>query len=103
MPVSLPRVQPFSIPCRFRKGLGITAGIKSFEPALEHPVAGDPILRFGGRTDPSLPWPKKSQEENAMEKMIEKTIQKSIQKFSCRRTSEEDSDESAHSSCASQA
>ena len=85
----------------------VPPGIKSFESALEHPVAGDPILRFGGRTDPSLPWPKKSQEENAIEKMIEKTIektiQKSLQKFS-KRTSEEDSgDSSSHSSCASQA
>ena len=38
-------------------------GIKDFEPALAHPVAKDQIIRFGGLTSSSLPWPEKMQHE----------------------------------------
>lgn len=56
-------------------------GIKDFEPALAHPVAKDQIIRFGGNTDPSLPWPEKLQEDHTLETTIQRTIQKSLQKM----------------------
>ena len=66
---------------RLRKGLDMafrsrfgssSAGIKDFEPALAHPVAKDQIIRFGGLTTPSLPWPEKMQHETDS---IEKTLE----------------------------
>eukprot|EP00434_Breviolum_minutum_P034013 symbB.v1.2.030101.t1/scaffold3351.1/size58635/3 len=67
----------------FEEGdIGLAGGIKAFEAALEHPVSKDQIVRFGGQTDPSLPWPEHScGEENSTEKMIQRTIQKSLQKM----------------------
>ena len=56
-------------------------GIKDFERALAHPVAKDQIIRFGGNTDPSLPWPEKLQEDHTLETTIQRTIQKSLQKM----------------------
>ena len=56
-------------------------GIKDFEPALAHPVAKDQIIRFGGNTDPSLPWPEKIKEDRSLENTIHRTIQKSLQKM----------------------
>eukprot|EP00435_Cladocopium_sp_Y103_P060572 s983_g22.t1 len=50
--------------------LGLAGGIKTEEPALDHPVTTDPIRRFGGQTDPSLPWPEKLTKENGMERFI---------------------------------
>eukprot|EP00438_Fugacium_kawagutii_P006054 Skav218237 [mRNA] locus=scaffold4566:182185:185298:+ [translate_table: standard] len=67
----------------FEEGdIGLAGGIKTWEPALAHPTTQDQIIRFGGDTDPSLPWPEshKSQ-ETSMEKMVQKTIQKSLQKY----------------------
>eukprot|EP00438_Fugacium_kawagutii_P003756 Skav233319 [mRNA] locus=scaffold3767:250250:260784:- [translate_table: standard] len=61
--------------------IGLAGGIKDFEPALAHPVAKDQIIRFGGHTDPSLPWPEKIDEDRSLEQNIQKTIQKSLQKF----------------------
>ncbi|CAK9064050.1 unnamed protein product, partial [Durusdinium trenchii] len=44
----------------FEEGdIGLAGGIKTFEPALAHPVAKDQIVRFGGQTDGFLPWPEK--------------------------------------------
>ncbi|CAK9101772.1 Retrovirus-related Pol polyprotein from transposon TNT 1-94 [Durusdinium trenchii] len=44
----------------FEQGdIGLAGGIKTFEPALAHPVAKDQIIRFGGRTESHLPWPEK--------------------------------------------
>ena len=42
-------------------------GIKTEEPALDHPVTQDQIRRFGGQTDPSLPWPEKLTKETGLE------------------------------------
>jgi hypothetical protein len=44
-------------------------------------VAKDQIIRFGGNTDPSLPWPEKMEEDNSIEQTIHRTIQKSLQKM----------------------
>ncbi|CAK9041035.1 unnamed protein product [Durusdinium trenchii] len=59
----------------FEEGdLGLAGGVKVFEPALAHPVTKDQIVRFGGQTDPSLPWPEKTRdEESSTEKMIQRT------------------------------
>lgn len=66
----------------FEQGdIGLAGGIKDFEPALAHPVAKDQIIRFGGNTDPSLPWPEKLQEDHTLETTIQRTIQKSLQKM----------------------
>ncbi|CAK9049710.1 unnamed protein product [Durusdinium trenchii] len=49
----------------FEEGdLGLAGGIKTMEAALEHPVPKEQILRFGGRPDPSLPWPEKKGHED---------------------------------------
>jgi len=68
----------------FEEGdIGLPGGIKTWEPALAHPVTQDQIIRFGGDTDPSLPWPENhsANNENSMERMVQKTIQKSLQKY----------------------
>lgn len=68
----------------FEEGdIGLPGGIKTWEPALAHPVTQDQIIRFGGDTDPSLPWPENhsTNDENSMERMVQKTIQKSLQKY----------------------
>ncbi|CAK9010997.1 Retrovirus-related Pol polyprotein from transposon TNT 1-94 [Durusdinium trenchii] len=68
----------------FEEGdLGLAGGIKTMEAALEHPVPKEQILRFGGRPDPSLPWPEKKghEDESGVERTIQRTIQKSLQKM----------------------
>ena len=67
----------------FEQGdIGLAGGIKTFEPALAHPVAKDQIIRFGGRTEGHLPWPEKNlAEEHTIERTVQRTIQKSLQKF----------------------
>eukprot|EP00438_Fugacium_kawagutii_P018862 Skav221108 [mRNA] locus=scaffold233:48017:51407:+ [translate_table: standard] len=87
----------------FEEGdIGIPGGIKAFEPALLHPVTQDQIIRFGGDTDPSLPWPEvhSSSTGNTMEKTIEKTIKKSMAKYFGKQTGESTTDGSktSHSS-----
>lgn len=60
----------------------MAGGIKDFEPALAHPVSKDQIIRFGGRTDPHLPWPEKlASEADSVERVVQRTIQKSLQKY----------------------
>ncbi|CAK9004974.1 unnamed protein product [Durusdinium trenchii] len=62
--------------------IGLPGGLKVFEPAGANPKTQDQIIRFGGHTDPSLPWPEKHHDEgNSTEKMIQKTIQKSLQHY----------------------
>lgn len=61
--------------------IGLPGGIKVFEPAGANPKTQDQIIRFGGQTDPSLPWPEKLHEENSTEKMIQKTIRGSLEKL----------------------
>ncbi|CAK9064048.1 unnamed protein product, partial [Durusdinium trenchii] len=67
----------------FEEGdIGLAGGIKTFEPALAHPVAKDQIVRFGGQTDGFLPWPEKmATETDNIERTIQKTIQKSLHKM----------------------
>ncbi|CAK9001133.1 Retrovirus-related Pol polyprotein from transposon TNT 1-94 [Durusdinium trenchii] len=67
----------------FEEGdIGLAGGIKDFEPALAHPVSKDQIIRFGGRTDPHLPWPEKlASEADSVERVVQRTIQKSLQKY----------------------
>mmetsp|Transcript_24488 Transcript_24488/g.50885 ORF Transcript_24488/g.50885 Transcript_24488/m.50885 type:complete len:279 (+) Transcript_24488:303-1139(+) len=68
----------------FEEGdIGLPGGIKTWEPSLAHPTTQDQIIRAGGDTDPSLPWPihRSSSDESSMEKMVAKTIQKSLQKY----------------------
>eukprot|EP00438_Fugacium_kawagutii_P033793 Skav218848 [mRNA] locus=scaffold2397:54135:62539:+ [translate_table: standard] len=66
----------------FEEGdIGLAGGIKTWEPALAHPITQDQIVRFGGDTDPSLPWPHQGRKETSMEKMVQKTIQKSLQQY----------------------
>ncbi|CAK9102503.1 Retrovirus-related Pol polyprotein from transposon TNT 1-94 [Durusdinium trenchii] len=67
----------------FEEGdIGLAGGIKDFEPALAHPVAKDQIIRFGGKTDPHLPWPEKlASEADSIERVVQRTIQKSLQKY----------------------
>lgn len=69
----------------FEEGdIGLAGGVKTWEPALTHPITQDQIIRFGGDTDPSLPWPEhhsQNAENNSMEKVVQKTIQKSLQKY----------------------
>lgn len=68
----------------FEEGdIGLAGGIKTWEPALAHPITQDQIIRFGGDTDPSLPWPDHHSANNdtSMEKVVQKTIQKSLQKY----------------------
>eukprot|EP00439_Symbiodinium_sp_Y106_P042510 s3805_g5.t1 len=61
--------------------IGLAGGIKVFEPALEHPISKDQIVRFGGHTDPTLPWPEKDHDDkDALEKMIQRTIQNTLKK-----------------------
>ena len=87
----------------FEEGdIGLAGGIKNFEPALAHPVAKDQIVRFGGLTDPHLPWPEKLHTEaDNIEKTVQRTIQKSLQKFlggSKKGTSDMDGQSSSHHS-----
>lgn len=67
----------------FEQGdIGLAGGIKTFEPALAHPVAKDQIIRFGGRTEGHLPWPEKNEaEEHSIERTIQRTIQKTFHKM----------------------
>jgi len=68
----------------FEEGdIGLPGGIKTWEPSLAHPTTQDQIIRAGGDTDPSLPWPIQHHagNESSMEKMVAKTIQKSLQKY----------------------
>lgn len=68
----------------FEEGdIGLAGGIKTWEPALAHPITQDQIIRFGGDTDPSLPWPDHHSANNdtSMEKVVQKMIQKSLQKY----------------------
>ncbi|CAK9108078.1 unnamed protein product, partial [Durusdinium trenchii] len=67
----------------FDKGdIGLPGGVKVAEPAGANPQTKDQIIRFGGYTDPSLPWPeKKSSDEDSTKKMIQKTIQRSLKKL----------------------
>lgn len=67
----------------FEQGdIGLAGGIKTFEPALAHPVAKDQIIRFGGRTEGHLPWPEKNEaEEHSIERTIQRTIQKTLHKM----------------------
>ncbi|CAJ1340230.1 unnamed protein product [Effrenium voratum] len=61
--------------------IGLAGGrIKAWEPALLHAVSKDEIIRFGGQTDPSLPWPEKDAgDANEMERMIRGTkIQRTL-------------------------
>jgi len=37
--------------CKFFSSKILKGGIKTFEPALDHPVTQDQIVRFGGQTD----------------------------------------------------
>jgi len=61
--------------------IGLAGGIKVFEAALEHPISKDQIVRFGGHTDPTLPWPEKDHDDkDALEKMIQRTIQNTLKK-----------------------
>jgi len=68
----------------FEEGdIGLPGGIKAWEPALAHPVTQDQIIRFGGDTDPSLPWPENhnaNDQSSSMEKMVQKTMQKYLGK-----------------------
>eukprot|EP00438_Fugacium_kawagutii_P018866 Skav221112 [mRNA] locus=scaffold233:81502:84844:+ [translate_table: standard] len=87
----------------FEEGdVGLPGGIKTFEPALSHPITQDQITRFGGDTDPSLPWPENRSRsaDNSMEKMVQKTIQKSMAKYFGKKTGESTTDGSrtSHSS-----
>jgi len=84
----------------FEEGdLGLAGGIKTFEPALDHPVTQDQIVRFGGQTDPSLPWPEKVTQDNTIESLIQRTIQKSLQKMLGKKhAAESDTSSSMHSS-----
>ncbi|CAK9102504.1 Retrovirus-related Pol polyprotein from transposon TNT 1-94 [Durusdinium trenchii] len=67
----------------FEQGdIGLAGGIKTFEPALAHPVAKDQIIRFGGRTESHLPWPEKIEGTvDTIERTIQKTIQKTLHKY----------------------
>ena len=68
----------------FEEGdIGLAGGIKAFEPTLAHPVTQDQIIRFGGDTDQSLPWPEKytKEDENTMERIVQKQIQHSLKKY----------------------
>lgn len=67
----------------FEEGdIGLAGGIKTYEPALAHPIAKDQIVRFGGQTDGKLPWPEKTADEkDNIERTVQKTIQKSLHKL----------------------
>jgi len=79
--------------------LGLAGGIKTEEPALDHPVTQDQIRRFGGQTDPSLPWPEKLTKETGLESMIQRTIQHSVQKMLGKKGALSETDSSSqHSS-----
>eukprot|EP00435_Cladocopium_sp_Y103_P026129 s702_g6.t1 len=67
----------------FEEGdIGLAGGIKTYEPALAHPIAKDQIVRFGGQTDGKLPWPEKTADEkDNLERTVQKTIQKSLHKL----------------------
>ncbi|CAK9021335.1 Retrovirus-related Pol polyprotein from transposon TNT 1-94 [Durusdinium trenchii] len=56
----------------FDKGdIGLPGGVKVAEPAGANPQTKDQIIRFGGYTDPSLPWPeKKSSDEDSTKKSL---------------------------------
>jgi len=96
----------------FEQGdIGLAGGIKTYEPALAHPVAKDQIIRFGGRTEGHLPWPEKNlAEEHTIERTVQRTIQKSLQKFLGKNsrlgtssiTSYSENDSSSHAGAASQ-
>jgi len=77
--------------------IGLPGGIKIHEPAYLHPVAHDQIQRYGGRTDPSLPWPEKDDQDEGMEVMIQRTIIKSVKKAMGQSTSQGDHSGSHHS------
>ncbi|CAK9034042.1 unnamed protein product [Durusdinium trenchii] len=89
----------------FEEGdLGLAGGVKTLEPALDHPVAKDPIIRFGGQPDPALPFPEKKivDEEGSMERTIQTTIRKSLEKMLGKRLASDydsaDKSSSYHSS-----
>ncbi|CAK9064038.1 unnamed protein product [Durusdinium trenchii] len=45
--------------------IGLPGGVKVFEPAGANPKTQDQIIRFGGHTDPSLPWPDKEHDADS--------------------------------------
>eukprot|EP00927_Polykrikos_kofoidii_P059639 TRINITY_DN54783_c0_g1_i1.p1 TRINITY_DN54783_c0_g1~~TRINITY_DN54783_c0_g1_i1.p1 ORF type:complete len:1244 (-),score=197.29 TRINITY_DN54783_c0_g1_i1:31-3762(-) len=44
--------------------IGIPGGISTYEAASANPVLTDMIVRFGGATEPELPWPEEVREED---------------------------------------
>lgn len=60
--------------------IGLAGGIKVFEAALEHPISKDQIVRFGGHTDPTLPWPEKDHDDKDALEKIQNTLKKSLGK-----------------------
>lgn len=62
--------------------IGLAGGVKVFEPAGANPKTQDQIIRFGGATDPSLPWPERNDDNTeTTEKMIQRTIAHSLKKL----------------------
>lgn len=63
--------------------IGLPGGVKVFEPAGANPKTQDQIIRFGGHTDPSLPWPDKEHDADSdnQDAMIQRTIQRTLGKY----------------------
>jgi len=64
--------------------IGVTGGIQVTEPSNANPTTKDTIIRFGGSTDPSAPWPGTDDQEDDSDKFerLEKAIQKALAKAS---------------------
>ena len=77
-------------PLEFNTGdIGLSGGVQVFEAANLHPATTNTIERYGGNTEPSLPWPSSledftNERIRHMEK-VEKLLQKVLQKV-LRRT-----------------
>jgi hypothetical protein len=62
--------------------VGLSGGVQTHEPSNAHPTTDDRILRFGGSTDRSIPFPDTSDDDEdndrfgRMEKVIARTLEK---------------------------
>lgn len=69
----------------FNEGdVGVSGGVQILEPARNHPIVEDTILRFGGSCAPEMPWPKEDNDAHEAEDKfdrIEKVLQKTLKRM----------------------
>jgi len=75
----------FDVPLEFNEGdIGVVGGIQILEPSNANPTTVDTIVRYGGTTSPSMPWPEDENlnmdEDDKLER-LEKGVGKVVKKI----------------------